>query len=434
MTAYRSREVAQPIVHALRQMPVVAITGMRQTGKTTLLRGERGLAGRRYVTFDDFAQLEGARKNPEALLSGDEPLTIDEAQKCPELFTALKREIDRRRRPGRFLLSGSANMLLLKNMSETLAGRAVYLNLHPFHRREILGTTGQAPFLPAFFKALAPSGAPGESPFSGGAILAPVEPQDPPRIRLETPPPPVSPSELLKGGMPSVCLGEVEDASVWFRSFEQTYLERDLRGLAQVADLIAFRRVMQMAALRTGQILKQSELARDAQLNSMTTGRYLDLLETSFVIARLPAYLKSRTSRLIKSPKLLFTDVGIAAHLAGVKDLAPTSDEPLRGYLFETFVAQNLSGILAAHWPEARLHFWNVQGRHEVDFVIEDGRDSIALEIKAATRWGDEDLAPLRTFLRTSKRCRAAILVHNGQDAVHLGDRLWALPMGLILS
>lgn len=434
MTPYRSREVAQPIVHALRQMPVVAITGMRQTGKTTLLREEPDLRGRRYVTFDDFAQLEGARKNPEALLSGDEPLTIDEAQKCPELFTALKREIDRRRRPGRFLLSGSANLLLLKNMSETLAGRAVYLNLHPFHRREILGKTGQAPFLPAFFKALAPSAPPGESPFFGGAIVPPAAAQGPPRIRLDTPPSPVSPAELLKGGMPSVCLGEVDDPSVWFRSFEQTYLERDLRGLAQVADLIAFRRVMQMAALRTGQILKQSELARDAQLNSMTTGRYLDLLETSFVIARLPAYLKNRTSRLIKSPKLLFTDVGIAAHLAGVKDLAPTSDEPLRGYLFETFVAQNLSGILTAHWPEARLHFWNVQGRHEVDFVIEDGRDSIALEIKAATRWGNDDLAPLSTFLGTSKRCRAGILVHNGQDAVHLGDRLWALPMGLVLS
>ncbi|HXX94469.1 MAG TPA: ATP-binding protein [Planctomycetota bacterium] len=415
-------------------MPAVAITGIRQTGKTTLLREEPNLQGRRYVTFDDFAQLEAARQNPEDLLSGDDPLTIDEAQKCPELFTALKREIDRRRRPGRFLLSGSVNLLLLKNMSETLAGRAVYLNLHPFHRREILGQTGSAPFLPSLFKALAPSGAPRESPFSGGAILSSGGPHLQPRLRVDAPPPPIAPHELLKGGMPSVCLGEVEDPSIWFRSFEQTYLERDLRGLSQVADLIAFRRVMQMAALRTGQILKQSELARDAQLNSMTTGRYLDLLETSFVIARLPAYLNNRTSRLIKSPKLLFTDVGIAAHLAGVKDLDPASDEPLRGYLFETFVAQNLAGILSAHWPEARLHFWNVQGRHEVDFVIEDGRDSIALEIKAGTRWGEGDLAPLRTFLASSKRCRAGILVHNGQDAVHLGERLWALPMGLVLS
>lgn len=438
MTPYRRREEVQPILQALHQMPVVVITGMRQTGKTTLLHEEPGLQGRRYVTFDDFAQLDGARRNPEALLSGDEPLTIDEAQKCPELFTALKREIDRKRRPGRFLLSGSANLLLLKNMAETLAGRAVYLNLHPFHRREILGQTGHAAFLPSFFKAVAPTaskrGSPGEIPFAGGAILGPSRPEGRPRLRLDAPPSAILPAELLKGGMPPVCLGEVDDPSLWFRSFEQTYLERDLRSLAQVADLIAFRRVMQMAALRTGQILKQSELARDAGLNSMTTARYLDLLETSFVIARLPAYLKNRTSRLIKSPKLLFTDVGIAAHLAGVKDLSPSSDEPLRGYLYETYVAQNLTGLLAAQWPEARLHYWHVQGRREVDFVIEEGRDSLALEVKAGTRWNDDDLAPLETFMAASKRCRAGILVHNGQDAVHLRDRLWAMPMGLVLS
>jgi predicted AAA+ superfamily ATPase len=432
--------VTRPVLQALRQMPVVAITGMRQTGKTTLLKEEPGLRGRRYVTFDDFAQLEAAKANPEALLSGEEPLTLDEAQKCPEIFTALKREVDRKRRPGRFLLSGSANLLLLKNLSETLAGRAVYLNLHPFHRREILGQTGHPPFLPNFFKAVAPgaagkAGFSGEQPFAGGAILGPSKGREgPPRLRLDTPPAPISPAELLKGGMPSVCLDEVEDPSLWFRSFEQTYLERDLRSLAQVADLMAFRRVMQRAALRTGQILKQSGLARDAGLNSVTTARYLDLLETSFVIARLPAYLKNRTSRLIKSPKLLFTDVGIAAYLAGVKDLALSSDEPLRGYLLETYVAQNLAGILAAHWPAARLHYWHVQGRFEVDFVIEDGRDSLALEIKAATRWNEDDLAPLETFLAATQRCRAGILVHNGRDAVHLRDRLWALPMGLVLS
>ncbi len=434
MTSYRAREMAKPLLHALRQMPAVAITGMRQTGKTTLLREEPRLKDRRYITFDDFAQLEGARKNPEELLAGDPPLIIDEAQKCPELFTALKREIDRNRKPGRFLLSGSANLLLLKSMSETLAGRAVNFNLHPMHRREILSLTAHPPFLTSFFKALAPGSRPEEIPFVKGALLGSKDSGSPPRLRLDTPPSPITPGELLRGGMPQVCLGEIEDPALWFRSFEQTYLERDLRSLAQVADLLAFRRVMQMAALRTGQILKQSELARDAGLNSMTTGRYLDLLETSFVIARLPAYLKNRTSRLIKSPKLLFTDVGLAAHLAGVKDLALSADEPLRGYLLETFVAQNLAAILASHWPEARLHYWHVQGRLEVDFVIEDGRDSLALEIKAATRWNDDDLAPLKAFLSASKRCRAGILVHNGVDAVHLRDRLWALPLALVLS
>jgi hypothetical protein len=438
MTSYYSRDITPALLDALRQMPVVALTGMRQTGKTTLLQQEPGLKHRRFVTLDDFAQLEAAKRNPEALLAGDPPLTIDEAQKCPELFTAIKREIDRDRRPGRFLLSGSANFLLLKALAESLAGRGVYLNLHPLHRREIRGQTKHPPFLRTFFEML-PSGsrraAAREALSIAGGVLHPAGgPDGQPRLHLDDPPPAIAPSEILRGGMPPVCLGDVQDAPLWFRGFEQTYLERDLRGLAQVADLISFRRLMQMAALRTGQILNQSEIGRDAGLNGMTAGRYLGLLETSCVITRLAPYLGNRTKRLIKSPKLYFTDSGLAAHLSGIKDLDPSTDEPMRGALLETYLGQNLSAILSAHWPEGRLLYWNIQGRHEVDFVVEDGRDSLAIEVKAGTRWNGDDLAPLHTFLRNTPRCRAGILAHNGQDAVHLRDRLWAVPMSLLLS
>jgi predicted AAA+ superfamily ATPase len=420
MTIYRPRELAQPVAQALRQMPAVAVTGMRQTGKTTLLREDLRFKDRRYITFDDFAQLEAAKENPEALLAGNDPLTIDEAQKCPELFPALKREIDRDRRPGRFLLSGSANFLLLRSLSESLAGRAVYFTLHPLDRREIVGETDRAPFLPTFFRSL---------PSSSSRQAAPAAPPLP-----RGPFAAVGPSEILRGGMPPVCLAPDQDPSLWFRGFEQTYLERDVRSLAQVADLIAFRRLMQMAALRTGQILKQSEIGRDAGLNSMTAGRYLDLLETSFAITRLPPFLKNKASRLIKSPKLFFTDPGLAAYLAGVKDVGPSADEPLRGALFKTYVDQNLAAILSAHWPGARLHYWSVQGRHEVDFVVEEGRDSIAIEVKAATTWGPSDVAPLEIFLNQTKGCRAGILAHNGTEAVQLRGRLWAIPLALLLS
>ncbi len=418
MTTYKPRELAQPVAQALRQMPAVAVTGMRQTGKTTLLREDSRFKDRRYITFDDFAQLEAAKENPEALLAGKDPLTIDEAQKCPELFPTLKKEIDRDRRPGRFLLSGSANFLLLRNLSESLAGRAVYFNLHPLDRREIGGQTDRAPFIHTFFSALPPSSSQGPA--------APSIPRGPFAA--------VGSDEILRGGMPPVCLAPDADPALWFRGFEQTYLERDVRSLAQVADLIVFRRLMQMAALRTGQILKQSEIGRDAGLNSMTAGRYLDLLETSFAITRLAPFLKNKASRLIKSPKLFFTDPGLAAYLAGVKDLGPTADEPLRGALFETYACQNLAAILSGHWPGARLHFWSVQGRHEVDFVIEEGHDSIAIEVKAATKWGPSDLAPLEIFLDQTKGCRAGILAHNGTESVHLRGRLWALPLALVLS
>jgi len=313
MTQYRPREVSSAIAHAMKNMPVVVIAGMRQTGKSTLLLNQPELRGRKYLNFEDFAVLEAARNNPESLLAGEEQFSIDEAQKFPEILTVIKREVDRDRNPGKFLLTGSANFLLLKNISESLAGRAVYLTLQPFTRRETAGATDSTPALIHFMKH-------GEFP--------------------DVNTPPVHWTDILKGGMPSVCLGEAPDHRLWFQGYEQTYLERDIRALSQVADLVIFRHLLQLAALRNGQILKQSELARDAKLNAMTTTRYLSLLEISFVIRRLPPYLRNPSSRLIKSPKLYFSDSGLAAHLAGQDESAASG--PFSGALLECYVLQNL--------------------------------------------------------------------------------------------
>lgn len=411
---FRAREITPALLHALAHMPVVVLTGMRQVGKSTLLQHQPELARRRYVSLDDFAHLEAARRDPEAFLAGDEPVTVDEAQKCPELLPVIKRLVDQQRVPGRFLLSGSANFALLKEITESLAGRAVYLTLHPFTRRELAGRLEEEPFLVRFFRAAAPE------------VLLAAAPQGAPA--------PVAPEEVLRGGMPPVCLSAAGDPGLWFRGYEQTYLERDVRALSQVADLIAFRRLLVLTALRTGQVLKVSELARDARLAAATAGRYLGVLEASFVVRRLAPYLANRASRLIKSPKLYLSDAGLAAHLAGVTALDPGVDEPLRGALLETYVAQNLAGILEARWPEARLSFWHVQGRHEVDFVIEAGRATLAIEVKAGSRWQERDLAGLRAFLAATPGCRAAILAHQGTAAARLGERLWALPLSLLLS
>ena len=320
---------------------------------------------------------------------------------------AVKRAVDRDRRPGRFLLSGSANLSLLQGVSESLAGRAVYLTLRPFSLREVRRRQGEPAFLPAFFK----------------------EPRLP-----KQPLAPVTPDEVLAGGLPPVALKQVRDRALWFRGFEQTYLERDVRSLAQVADLAAFRRLLQLSALRTGQLLNTSELGRDAQQSASTTSRWLGLLEASFAVLRMPPFLGNRASRVIKAPKLYAADSGLAAHLAGVDDLHLSADEPMRGALFETYAANSLGAILEASWPGARLSYWNVQGRHEVDFVIESGRDTLAVEVKAAARWTERDLSGLRAFLEQTPRCRAAVLAHNGEQSVKLGERLWALPLATVLG
>ena len=207
-----------------------------------------------------------------------------------------------------------------------------------------------------------------------------------------------------------------------------------MRQLAQVGDLVAFRTLVQLVALRTGQVMVTSSLARDAKLNAATSARYLDLLETSFLTRRLPPFLKNRSSRLIKSPKFHITDSGLAAYLAGVTDLTPGRDDVLRGALFETYAAQNLAALLEAHVPEAQLGYWHEQGRHEVDFVIEVRRRVYAIEVKAASRWSEGDLSGLRAFLARTPACAAAVLAYNGSEAVQLAAKLWVLPLGHLLA
>ena len=408
MTPYHPREIAPLLQAALKDMPVVVLTGMRQAGKSTLLRHEPWLKRRRYLSLDDFALVEAAERDPEALVAGEEPVTIDEAQRTPQLLSVIKRAVDRRRRPGQFLLSGSANFALLRQVSESLAGRALYLTLAPMNRREIHGTVSRPPALVHFLKTS--------------------------RWPTVTPARPVTPQEVLRGGMPSVCLGEAKRPALWFQGYEQTYLERDVRAITQVADLIAFRTLLHLTALRTGHVLNQSELGRDAKLNSTTVARYLSLFETSFLISRLPPFLRNRATRLIKSPKLYLTDSGLAGALSGLQDATPSATEPGFGALLETYVVQNLVSLCQATWPSARLSFWHVQGRHEVDVILEAGQTTLAIEITGGTRWKEKDLAGLRAFLEGTPACQAGLFAYNGTELVSLGKRLWAVPIALLLS
>ena len=152
------------------------------------------------------------------------------------------------------------------------------------------------------------------------------------------------------------------------------------------------------------------------------------------MIARIQPYLGNKTSRLIKSPKLYLSDSGLASYMTGLELSPSIRSDPLYGALFETYVAQNLLSILSARWQEASLYFWAVQGRHEVDFVIESGRTCIALKLKSSARWQDKDLSGLKAFLAATAHCRAGVLCHNGKDTVRLGAKLWAIPISLILS
>jgi predicted AAA+ superfamily ATPase len=181
-------------------------------------------------------------------------------------------------------------------------------------------------------------------------------------------------------------------------------------------------------------VLNLSGLARDAQLPPTTVTRHLDLLEGMCLIHRLPPFLGNRSSRLIKSPKLYFADSGLAAHLAGVTEVATSSAEPLRGALLENFALQNLMAALEPHLIGVRFYFWHEQGRQEVDFVIEQGRELVAIEVKATGRLQMDDTRSLRDFLRRTPACVAGVLSYFGQEVMPLGDKLWAVPLHVLLA
>lgn len=395
---------------ALSTFPVVVLTGARQTGKSTLIRHLLGPPGRRYYSLDDLDVLERAQTAPDALLHGKQPVTLDEIQRSPDLLLAIKRAVDDRRRPGRFLLSGSANLLLMRRVSESLAGRAVYLELHPFTLGERQG-----------------GGA-------AGAWTALLE--DPSRLEGEHQPLPHLDDILLTGGFPPAVLAPTIVArQQWFDGYVRTYLERDLQSLSNIQNLIEFRRLMRVAALRSGALVNQSDMARDAGIPQPSAHRYLDLLEASYLVRRLPAYCVNRTKRVIKSPRLFFCDSGLAASLAAVRTGAELARMNLRGALLENLVLSELLAWREQLLPRPEILYWRTSSGEEVDFVVETAGRLLPIEVKSGPSIRRADLGSLRSFL-AEYRAEAphGIVLHTGRRAEQLEDRIWSVPISAALN
>ena len=394
------RLVSGALADRLKVMPAVVVTGARQTGKSTL--AEQLVAGeRRYRTLDDFDVLAAARRDPEALVGGDVPITLDEVQREPSLLSAVKRAIDRNRTAGRFLLTGSANLLLMRQVSESLAGRASYLTLWPLTRREqlALGRAGR-------WEELL------DSPEEGWRDLLSAGDGHPEDWR----------SLAQRGGFPTpaIELASAAERTIWFDGYVRTYLERDLQDLASISSLPDFRRLMQAACRRLGQLLNQTELGRDVALPQPTVHRWLNLLETSYLLVRLPAYAVNRTKRLIKAPKLYWGDTGIALHLAGA--------EP-QGCHLENLVLQDLLAWRDARVARAELGYWRTTLGEEVDVVIEAGGKLLPIEIKATASPRLSDCAHLRSFrAEYGSQARAGLLLHIGTSVEWLTPDVLAVP------
>ncbi len=401
------RNIEQHIKTALKDTPVVFLNGARQTGKTTLAQKiAQDVPSATYLTLDDAAVLAAATHDPAGFLQGLGTAVIDEVQKAPALFPAIKASVDRDRKPGRFLLTGSANILLLPKVSESLAGRMEIVSLWPLSQGELEGV--QENFISRLFKS---------TPFRAGQITSRKNDIG---------------QKVLRGGFPeAVGRKDAERRRAWFGSYLTSILQRDVRDLAHIEGLSDMPRLLSILAARIGGLLNMADISRAIGIPHSTLKRYLTLLETTFLVRTIPAWSANHGKRLVKASKLYLCDSGLGAYLSGVNQLTYQDSSPQKGPLFENFVLAEL--LKQASWsdtPVTAWHFRTATGT-EVDFIIEaaDGRLA-GLEVKASSTVRSDDFEGLKELAHHLKaRFVQGVVLYAGDTIVPFGDCLWAIPI-----
>jgi predicted AAA+ superfamily ATPase len=400
------RRLVEPrLEEALADTPVVLIHGPRQCGKTTLARRVGEARGYAYFSFDDEVTLAAAQADPVGFVDDlPERTILDEVQRAPGLFTALKTAVDRRRVPGRFLLTGSANVLLVPALADSLAGRMEILRLHPLAQCEL------ARVAPRFLDTL----------FSRGFKTRKYR-----RLRGELA------ERILAGGYPqALARRQPRRRAAWYRDYIEALVQRDVRDLAQIRRLDALPRLLAVAAAQTARLLNVADLASPFQLTRPTIHEYVTLLERLFLLELLPPWHSNRLSRLVKTPKVHLGDTGLACSLLGLNLEALVRDRPLFGSLHETFVLQELRRQASGYRDEIRFHHFRDKDGAEVDIVLERGGHQIAgVEIKSAATVQPADLRGLRKLRRaTAERFAAGVVLYDGEISASFGEGLYAVP------
>ena len=370
------------------QFPAVLVTGARQTGKTSLLRHLYPRAA--YLSLDLPANAEAAQTAPERLLEQyPEPVIIDEIQYAPSLLRHLKYRIDRKRNPGQYFLTGSQTFPLMQGVSESLAGRCAVLNLHTLSRAELLA--------------------------AGRSIE-------------ET-------SYIFRGGYPELHVGA--DAELWFPAYVATYLERDVRNILRVIDLQDFNRFIRACALRSSQVLNYSDLARDTGIAPNTARKWLGLLQTSAIVILIEPYYGNRTKRLIKAPKLVFADTGLASFLSGFRSEKELFASSMAGAFWESYVSGQIVRDAASRGATMPiLHYWRTANGPEVDLVIEQAGETVAaIECKWKEHPDVADAAGLRALAEAEKgRVKERYVVCRTSVTYKLADGTWVMNLSELLK
>lgn len=414
---YFPRALENSVKEALSLMPAVFLNGPRQAGKSTLVQHiSAQYLHADYVTFDNTGILAAAAHDPEGFLrSFTKPVVIDEVQLVPEIFRVLKLLIDeyrlkdKKQANGRFLLTGSANILALPSLSDALVGRMAVLSLYPLSANETLGQGG--PIMDRLFNEKIGFKQGNQAHYSIAQM-----------IRQAT--------------FPEISHQRKINYTLWFESYLTTLLQRDVRQLAEIEKIQALPNILRLLAVRAGGLLNDADCARDAGLNAMTYSRYRVLLEQLFLITLVPPWYRNIGKRLVKAPKLFLVDTLLLCHLLGVELESLKKENPhLFGHVLENFVASELMKQLAAT-SDGKLYHFRSHDHKEVDFLIERRNGQIiAIEVKSSASVNSDDFAGLR-FLKEhlGKDFVCGIVLYLGKDVLPFGKAMLAMPMSSFLG
>jgi hypothetical protein len=400
------RFIEPRVVEALADSPVVLIHGPRQCGKTTLARLVGDAKGFAYFSFDDDVQRAAAQTDPVGYVADlPERAVLDEVQRVPALFTSLKAAVDAGRAPGRFILTGSANVLLVPRLADSLAGRMEILQLHPLAQAEL--REEPVSFLSRLFAANFKADSSGQRQ---GKALA---------------------ERVVAGGFPAALARSTpRRRAAWYRDYADTLIQRDIRDLGRISAMDALPRLLTMAAGQTACLVNVSELAAPFQISRPTIREYVTLLSRIFLLDELPPWYTNRMKRLVKTPKLHLGDTGLACMLLGLDAESLWQDRAVFGRLLETFIYQELRRHASWQAEDVSFSHFRDKDKVEVDVVLESGGRVAGVEVKAAATVTSDDFKGLRKLQEAAQKTfSGGVVLYDGEAVVGFGDKLYAVPI-----